>query len=139
LPTNILTVHKLLRLSNDDLGVVRVANNLIDSKRESKSCFYRRDNLKIVNKKNGRWVIRSVMGNPGTIKHLDAKSIALDYDAADQLRVRYGDVELIVTRAKWYEVYYVLWNDKDVSNRVSIRLSLVGCLLGVIGILTAFL
>ncbi|PSU24131.1 hypothetical protein CTM88_19255 [Photobacterium aquimaris] len=79
------------------------------------------------------------MGNPGTIKHLDAKSIALDYDAADQLRVRYGDVELIVTRAKWYEVYYVLWNDKDVSNRVSIRLSLVGCLLGVIGILTAFL
>ncbi len=64
-------------------------------------------------------------------------AVALDYDAVDALGVRFKDtVNLEVRRAGRWEVWQWFWNHPDQSVQLSIKLGVVGAVLGVMGFLT---
>ncbi|MEB1023010.1 hypothetical protein VC940_22115, partial [Citrobacter freundii] len=64
-------------------------------------------------------------------------AVALDYDAVDALGVRFKDtVNLEVRRARRWEVWQWFWNHPDQSVQLSIKLGVVGAVLGVMGFLT---
>lgn len=120
-------------------SIVRFHNSHIDSRRQDRSRFWRREPVLIINLATGDRVLRYPMGTPGgiSVKRID---LALDYDAADALNVRfYKPVQLEVRRARTHEVYLWFWSHPDQSVRHSIRLGLFGGLMGVMGFLTGVL
>ncbi len=90
----------------------------------------------IVNPETKAKVLRNAMGNPGNLS-ITKLAVALDYDAVDALGVRFKDtVNLEVRRARRWEVWQWFWNHPDQSVQLSIKLGVVGAVLGVMGFLT---
>ncbi|MDW2127525.1 hypothetical protein R7P74_28380, partial [Vibrio sp. 2033] len=98
--------------------------------------FFRREPVMIVNPETKAKVLRYAMGNPGNLS-ITKLAVALDYDAVDALGVRFKDtVNLEVRRARRWEVWQWFWNHPDQSVQLSIKLGVVGAVLGVMGFLT---
>lgn len=135
-----LTAEKVVELPSEDCGlqnsIIRLHNMHLDSKRADRRRFFRRDLLVIRNEATGEKVLRYVMGNPGgnglsITKH----AVALDYDAIAVLGVRFNkEVDLVVERASRLEIYKWFYNYPDIGIRLSIRLGLLGAVLGLVGV-----
>lgn len=132
--------QSVVRLPMEDSGlghnIVRLNNRNVDSKRKDPNRFFRREPVVIYNPDNGTKVIRYVMGNPGTMS-ITKNAVGLDYDAVDALGVKFKEeVSLEMRRARWWEIYQWFWFHPDFSIRLSIRLGVVGALLGILGFFT---
>ncbi|WP_299021258.1 hypothetical protein [uncultured Photobacterium sp.] len=130
-----MEMTNLIRLPDHDAGamIVRVENSNIDSQRKDETKFFRREPVVIENLENGRWVVRYVMGNPGTVKGLQRHTLALDYDAIDGLFAKYGEGRFVVRRANMVEIGRWLWFESELNNKLAFRLATIGGVLGVIG------
>ncbi|HGS5039446.1 TPA: hypothetical protein ACMDS2_003544 [Vibrio parahaemolyticus] len=136
----IMKIESVVRLPMEDSGlghnIVRLNNRNVDSKRKDPNRFFRREPVVIYNPDNGTKVIRYVMGNPGTMS-ITKNAVGLDYDAVDALGVKFKEeVSLEMRRARWWEIYQWFWFHPDFSIRLSIRLGVVGALLGILGFFT---
>ncbi|HDO1191561.1 hypothetical protein OB934_18285 [Aeromonas salmonicida] len=135
-----MKIEMVVPLPVEDSGlqhsIARFHNFNMDSKRQDKARFFRREPVVIVNPETNAKVLRYAMGNPGGLS-ITKGAIALDYDAVDALGVRFkGAVELEVRRAKRWEVWQWFWNHRDQSVQLSIKMGVVGTVLGVLGFLT---
>lgn len=131
--------ESVVRLPPEDSGlqhsIVRLSNNHIDSKKQDKTKFFRREAVVVVNTDNGEKVLRYVMGNPGL--SITKDSLAIDYDAVDLLGVKYkAKANIEVRVATTWEVLSWFWRHPDLSVNLSVRLGVIGALLGVLGFMT---
>lgn len=138
-----MIITKVFRLPREDeVGstIVRMCNSRISANGDStRQKFGRRKPLVIQNLDNGFWVLRYAMGNPGTIA-LKSDEIALDYDALSVLDIKHKDtVNLNAREAKKSEVFRHFWDHPDLNVRISMRLSIWGTALGIVGLLTGIL
>ena len=136
-------VDSVINLPPGDSGlhnsIVRLHNSHIDAKKLDKLRFFRRDAVVIINTKNREKIMRYVMGNPGGMS-ISKTSAAIDYDAIDVLGIKYRKaVKLKIRRARLYEVYIWFLTHPDLSVRISIRLGVIGALLGVMGFITGII
>lgn len=134
-----MQIKKIIRLPESDSGlqhnIVRVNNCLIDSKKQDRSRFFRREAVVIINNRNGSKVMRYVMGNPGL--SISKEALALDYDAVDALGITYqSETDLEIRRASRLEVWQWFWRHPDQGIQLSIKLGVIGAVLGVLGFLT---
>lgn len=134
-----MQIKKVVRLPEADSGlqhnIVRVNNRLIDANKQDRSRFFRREPVVIINSGNGSKVLRYVMGNPGLGISKDA--LALDYDAVDALGITYhAETDLEIRRASRREVWQWFWKHPDQGIQLSIKLGVMGAILGVLGFLT---
>ena len=128
-------IKTLFMLSKEDAGldrlIVRVHNSCINT------LFFRREAVVIVNNDNGKKIIRYAMGG-SNIRGLDRNSVAIDYDGYDGLGVKYSkkavNVDLLIRKAGSLEKYSFFLNHPDLSISLSIRLGLVGVILGITGL-----
>ncbi|EOW9552525.1 hypothetical protein ACY3XD_002574 [Vibrio cholerae] len=135
-----MKIETVVPLPPEDSGlqhcIARFHNRNMDSKRKDKTRFFRREPVMIVNPETKAKVLRYAMGNPGNLS-ITKLAVALDYDAVDALGVRFKDtVNLEVRRARGWEVWQWFWNHPDQSVQLSIKLGVVGAVLGVMGFLT---
>ncbi|MFC6674322.1 hypothetical protein [Marinobacterium aestuariivivens] len=134
-----MKIDTVVRLPMEDSGlqhsIVRLNNRNIDSRREDRNRFFRREPVMIVNPESRTKVLRYAMGNPGHLS-IPKCAVALDYDAVDALGIRSKDtVNLEVRRAKRWEVWQWFWYHPDQSVQLSIKLGVVGAVLGIMGFL----
>lgn len=115
------------------LGLVRLANCQIDSKKINREKFFRREPVTII--VGDKKVIRFAVG----AKSLPLKKyhVALDYDAIDSLNIKYGDQSdsVQIRRSTRREVWGWFYNHPDLGVRISIRIGVLGSVTGVTGIL----
>lgn len=138
-----IDVDNVVQLPSGDAGlhnnIVRLNNLHIDSKKRDISRFFRREAVVVENIKNKEKVLRYVMGNPGGIS-ISKSGAALDYDAIDGLGIKYREaVSLKIRRASAAEIYQWFWIYPDLGIRLSIRLGVVGAMLGIMGFLTGII
>tara|TARA_B100000446_G_scaffold184352_1_gene206134 strand:- start:17432 stop:17869 length:438 start_codon:yes stop_codon:yes gene_type:complete len=131
--------ESVVRLPPEDSGlqhsIVRLNNNHIDSKKHDTTKFFRRDAVVVINQDNGEKVLRYVMGNPGL--SITKDSLAIDYDAVDHLGIKYKEqVNVEVRAASAIEVLMWFWHHPDLSVNLSVRLGVIGAVLGVLGFMT---
>jgi len=137
-----IQVTQVIALKEADLGfasyIVRVNNSYIDSKKINPDKFFRREAVVITNTENGASILRYIVGNPGTMS-LTKSDVGLDYDGIDSLGVDFkDDVSLEVTKANKWEIYRWYMNHQDLNIRISMRLGVLGAVLGIIGFITGF-
>ena len=142
-PPDAIQVNTVVPLPYGDAGlhnsIVRLHNLHIDSKKKDHSRFFRRSAVVIINSQTGEKILRYVMGNPGGIS-ISKYSAALDYDAVDALGITFKhDVSLSIRKANTIEVYRWFLSHPDLAVRLSIRLGVVGSVLGVLGFLTGII
>lgn len=135
-----LKVSAVVSLPVEDSGlsnaIVRVHNSRIDRCKKDKQRFFRREPLVIMSPETGAFIVRYAMGGGG-VKGVCRNTIALDYDGIDALGIRFNaPVELLVRRASTIEVYRWFWQHPALSVQLSVRLGVVGAVLGVMGFLT---
>lgn len=135
-----MKIESVVPLPPEDSGlqhcIARFNNRNIDSKREDKNKFFRREALIIENLDNRTKVMRYAMGNAGNLS-ITKNAVGLDYDAVDALAIRFkSEVNLSVRRAKTWEVWQWFLNHPDQTVQLSIKLGLAGATLGVLGFLT---
>lgn len=133
------TIQKIEPLAAADAGLernfIRLNNGWIDAKRLDNARFFRREALVITNPDNGQWVLRYALGSPPQ-QAVKKGVVRLDYDATDALGVTFGQpVALTVRRARWHEQYRWTWNHHDLNARLSMRLGLLGFILGLLGVM----
>lgn len=131
-----ICIEQVRRLPDQDSGlslcIVRLENHHVGTKPGQ---FPRRTPVRITNRNNGKWIIRYVMGNGGSVKGLDRRSIALDYDACYELSVKYRQPENItVTYAGHMDVVRWLWSFPDLNIKWSFRISVIGFWLGIVSL-----
>lgn len=120
-----------------DRSIVRINTSRMDQSRQDKNAFFRRQPLKLHNSLTGQFIIRMPMGGGG-LKGLSKDSIALDYDAVDALGIRGNfingqiEAELVVSRANAVSLIQYYWDHPETGYRVSMRLSMIGLVLGLI-------
>lgn len=130
---------RIVELPRSDQGyqhsIARVYPRRIDRLKKDKSRFRRREAIFIQNRNNGNWTIRFIMGTPeGGIKR---DEIALDYDAVDELGVRFNcDVDVKVRRARGHEVFWHYYNHPEMVIRFGTKIATYGIIFSV---LVAFL
>lgn len=133
----ITKVYRLPREDESGSEIVRFCNSRISAQlniRPPKNKFHRRQPVVIINPANDCWVLRYAMGNPGTMS-IKQDEIAVDYDALVELDVHpKHDVELTVRNASWLEVYIHFMRHPDLNVRISMRLGVIGFVLGIIGL-----
>jgi hypothetical protein len=129
-----LKINQLMLLPKEDSGIhnllIRVHGCHI------KSIFQRRQPVVIVNPANNAKCIRYVMGG-GSLSGLTKGSAALDYDAMDTLGFKMNSVqpcELIIRKTKPFESYLFFMNHPCLSTQLSIKLGLLGAVLGFLGL-----
>lgn len=132
-----LNVERVVQLPAADsglqLGIARLHNHYIDSKRQDRNRFFRREALCITNTDNHAWIIRYAMGGGG-VKGLCKDVVGLDYDGIDALGLRINQPgNIVVRRARRLEVIRWLATFPDLSIRLSIQLGLLGAGLGLLG------
>lgn len=137
-----MDVSKIIRLPVEDSGyqcsIVRFHNSMIDSTKRNRVMFFRREAILIVNGSTKRRILRYAMGNSG-IAGLTKAAIAIDYDAVDELGLKFGVCENIsARRARQYEVLLWFWSHKDLNVRLSMRLAVLGVILGTAGLIAGF-
>lgn len=115
-------------------SIVRVNNSMVDSKKQDRNRFFRREALLIKNLDNDASIIRFVMGS-NSLKGLTKDAIALDYDATDTLGIEtYTDnCNLSVQRATRWQLYMWFYNHPDLLIQISSRLAIFGALMGILG------
>ncbi|EOV0985978.1 hypothetical protein ACW6AV_003464 [Edwardsiella piscicida] len=119
--------------------IARFHNHNIDSKRKDTARFFRREMVVIVNLETKAQVLRYAMGNPGSLS-ITKQGVALDYDAVDALGVGFRKpVNLEVRRALFKEVFLWFWGYPDQSIQLSIRLGVLGSVLGLLGFLISII
>ena len=135
---------EVISLPDSDAGIqnsiVRFSNAQLDSTKSNKNKFFRREPVLIQSSKGK--IIRFAMGNPGTVKGLSNKSIAIDYDGFDALGITFPqskDVHLTVKKANLLEIIHWFSNHPDLLVRLNTRFALIGLLLGITGFLVAVL
>lgn len=115
---------------------VRLHNGFIDASKSDKSRLHRRQAVLVRNLANQHSILRYVLGDPsGRMKPNEA---ALDYDAVDMLQYSVGD-RLFIRPARWFEVYKWYWGHPDLNVRISMRASLIGLVLGIVGLVISLL
>lgn len=142
LKTRRLLIRKVIRLPLEDSGlaksIIRMNNCWIDSQKQDRQRFFRREALIIVNKDNGNKILRYAMGHTGL--SISKSTIGLDYDATDSLVINPKcSVNLVVRRAHFWEVWVWFWRHPMLDVRLSIRLGFAGGALGLLGFLTAII
>lgn len=122
-----------LRDSGPSLAIARLYGNHLDRTRSDPKRFARRQALSVRNLENGRSIVRFAMG-AGRIG-VRKDEIALDYDAADALGIRFGEaVNLEVRPAQRLEVLRFYLSHQDMNIRFATQLALAGVLLGIASI-----
>ncbi|BEI26567.1 hypothetical protein ACPFUC_001890 [Vibrio cholerae] len=111
-------------------SIIRLANVHIGH-----SKIKRRTPLRIINTDNQQWTIRYAMGNNGSVKGLNKSTIAVDYDATQELGVSFKQpVRIIVKKASLFECLTWLATSPDLNVRLNTRLGLLGASLGLVGL-----
>lgn len=132
-----LLIKQSMMLTGDDAGlgnlIARIHNTHI------KRTFKRRDAVIIKNIDNGASIIRYVMGGSYLFEGKPSSLIAFDYDGYDTLGLPYKPTEVIdcnlqVRKATVLEKYLYLSKHPDLSIQLSIRLGLLGAVLGFAGL-----
>lgn len=134
------SISSVVRLPSSDAGIhnaiIRLNSSWIDATRQDRGKFFRRDALIILEPHTGLKTLRYAMGAAG-LKGVTKDAIALDYDAVDALGISFNSpVQLQVRRASVIEVYTWFWEHPDLSVQLSIRLGVVGAVLGIMGFIT---
>jgi len=132
----------VVELTKEDRGlghsIVRLNTARIDQSRQDKSCFFRREAVRIYNPKTRQFIIRMPMGGGG-LKGLSRDCVALDYEAIDALGIRSSlkdgplNTELIISRAGFFSIYRYYWNFPDIGYQVALRLGMVSFFIGLLG------
>lgn len=132
----------VVELAKEDRGIghsiVRLNTARIDQSRQDKSCFFRREAVRIYNPANKQFIIRMPMGGGG-LKGLTRECLALDYEAIDALGIKGSlkdgplNTELIVSRAGFISIYRYYWNFPDIGYQVALRLGIVSFFIGLLG------
>ncbi|GAB6071606.1 hypothetical protein JCM30760_27040 [Thiomicrorhabdus hydrogeniphila] len=124
--------NKVQLLPKEDSGIhnllIRVHGSHINS------TFKRREPVVIVNPENNAKCIRYVMG-AGSMAGITKSTLAVDYDALDTLGFKMRKEQeclLIVRKPKPFEVYSFLMRHPDLSVQLSIKLGVLGSLLGLL-------
>ncbi|BBM67885.1 hypothetical protein VA249_45310 (plasmid) [Vibrio alfacsensis] len=113
--------HSIVRLNNSAIGKTKIS---------------RRTAMFILNKQNGLSTIRYAMGNSGNIKGLTKNSIALDYDAINELGIAFNrPEELTVTPATLCQSMRWLMTSSDLNVRLNTRFALLGAILGLVSLI----
>lgn len=133
----------VLLLSEVDSGpensIIRLNNSNIDAKKMDRSRFFRREPLTILNPANGVKIMRYAMGSASHVG-LTRNCIAIDYDGMDALGVKPKDnAPLIIRRATRLEIYQWFKNHHDLSIQLSIRLGVIGTIMGIFGVVTGLI
>lgn len=122
-----------------DFGTARVHNKRIDRQKKDRSRFIRREAVVLRNRTSGLWTIVRVHGCGQAVEGLDYNGLALTYDTRDELGVTAKTpAEIEVRRATMMDLVVFLWSDHDPFRRAQSRMSLVGMVLGFIGLATLF-
>ncbi len=91
--------------------------------------------VQILNPANGNWIVRYCRGNKGNIKHLDRKTLAIDYDGVNDLGIEYNrETSLQVKKATMWQCLTWLMNSTNVDVRVNTRIAVMSALLGLISL-----
>lgn len=132
----------VVELAKEDRGlghsIVRLNTARIDQSRKNKSCFYRREAVRIYNPVTRQFIIRMPMGGGG-LKGLSRDCVALDYEAIVALGIKGTlkdgplSAELIISRAGFYSIYRYYWNFPDIGYQVALRLGIVSFFIGLLG------
>lgn len=137
-----LLIRKSMMLTGNDAGIgnliARIHNTHI------KKSFRRREAVIITNLDNHESIIRYVMGGGDLFEGMPVESVAVDYDGYDTLGLPYSkdkpiDCNLEVRRATTIEKYAFFWRHPDLSVQLSIRLALLGAMLGVCGLIISII
>ena len=131
-----------VELAKEDRGlghsIIRLNTARIDQSRQDKSCFFRREAVRIYNPKNRQFIIRMPMGGGG-LKGLSLNCVALDYEAINALGVKGSlkdgvlSTKLIISRAGFFSIYRYYWNFPDIGYQVALRLGMVSFVIGLLG------
>lgn len=134
----VIAVTKIKSLTREDAlpakGIVRVSAELIDGTKEDRSKFFRREPVTIKNLRNGKKVVRYVVGANQDYEDLNVGTIALDYEARDALGVRRTSepVELEVYRAPFLDRWSAYWNSDDAAMRIANRMAVLAVVIAAI-------
>lgn len=110
---------------------IRVHNGFIDASKTDNCRLQRRQAVLVKNCSNRHSIIRYVLGDPtGRMKQHE---VALDYDATEMLLFSEGDC-LLIRPARSYEIVSWYWTHPDLMIRMSSRSSVVGLVLGIVGL-----
>ena len=139
----LMKFDKAIQLTDKDSGVsiaiARLNNTLIDKSKTDKSKFFRRQAVKITNRENGYWTLRYCMGSAG-LKGLSKNAIAIDYDAADSLGIRFNQpVDLLVEKASYFRALSWYMRHPDQSVRMNTHLAVLGAALGAVGLVLSII
>ncbi len=139
-------VKKLFLLPQNESGshhnLVRIHSSWVDATRRRLDRFYRNETVCITNTVNNLSIIRQINGGGG-IKGFTRDAIAIDYDGRDALMIKGVkdniDCDLTVRLASWFEIYRYYYNHQDMGYQVSMRLGIIGTVLGIIGLLISLI
>lgn len=135
------TAVKALPADDNGKGIVRLHNSRIDRARSNPAKLFRRETVKIVNVDNPKlWVLAQAMGTGASVEGVKADTVCLDYDQRDALGLRSLEgVKLEVRRPSEWDVWAAGWDSPNPLERANTRLAVIGFVLGVLGLFTAFL
>ncbi|ELA9367545.1 hypothetical protein QUN99_003435 [Vibrio parahaemolyticus] len=132
--------NQVIDLPSEDCGlslaIIRLANVHIGQGK-----IPRRTPLRVINMDNRKkWTIRYAMGNGGSVKGLTKSTIAVDYDAIQELGVSFKQpVRIRVQKATLIECLTWLATSPDLNVRLNTRLGILGATLGVVSLLITFI
>ncbi|MCQ1060285.1 hypothetical protein LRP52_29275 [Photobacterium sp. ZSDE20] len=134
-----ITFNRVIALPDQDSGLskgyVRLANCHIGTCVDDKSKFIRRIPVKIANQDNQSWIVAYPLGSNG-LKGLNKTSLALDYDFRLLLGVNKSKTtNLLATKATYFEQLAWYCSHPDNATKTSMRLGVIGCLLGMVSLI----
>lgn len=131
-------------LNPEDAGnsLIRVSGRYINGQNAAPEKFQRQQLVHIVNRKNGRSVLRYVLGAGSKYKRMPASAVGLDYDAKLRLgidlsrRDKNEELDLAVRPAfPWEEKRFYCFEHHSSSERLAHINGYRGVVLGWIGLL----
>ncbi|KJG37685.1 hypothetical protein UA32_12030 [Photobacterium angustum] len=137
-----MKINKVIEIENNNISrsIVRLNNALIDRNKNCDVLFYRRNPVKLINKRNDQWSIAFAYGSPG-ITGLTKNAIGIDYDTADALGISFKNTEVDIKIKKANSLDLWLWylNHPDNSIAFNTKVTLVALILGFISLLVSFI
>lgn len=100
------------------------------------STFQRREAVVLVNRDNKQKCIRYIVG-AGSMAGITKQTLAIDYDALETLNFKMKKEQgcnIAIRKPRPFEVYLFYMNHPDLSVKLSIRLGVLGALLGFTGL-----
>ena len=123
-------------LSKEDLGptrnIARVYSCHIDTKKQDRAKFFRRELVVLENLLTGQKVVRVIMGANMAIQNISKDQIAIEYDAILRLGLSLkSDTTITLRRANFLEKIAYYTRDNFVAEPFQFTLGCIGLVLSV--------